>query len=117
MHERDLLKLIVELARTASLFDKGYSQDPKPGDLVVEVTTFRDRDPDAIGWLVGHGDAPYNVDDPDDGSVPMREVWDIVPLCSEAVLNDRGEQRWENATFRAINPTILRRAGVVRRAT
>lgn len=91
------LRLAIALARGG--LDR--STPPVPGDLVVEVTRF-DTDPDAIGWLVGHDDAPYNADDPLDGSVPMREVWDIRPLNPDAKLQTIGGeqvQRWENAEF------------------
>lgn len=97
----DALCLSVELARKLVLCAGQYNDNPQPGDLVVEITK-RPDDPDAIGYLEYHGDAPYGPDDPMDGSVPMREVWDIYPLNPEAKLQTIGGervQRWENAQF------------------
>jgi hypothetical protein len=90
---QDALRLTVELARKLALTGRG-NNNPQPGDLVVEMTKFPD-DPDAIGYLVGHGD----------GSVPMREVWDIRPLNPEArtqIIGGERVQRWENAEFVAL---------------
>lgn len=101
-----MLRLAVMFARALVRYD----QEPQPGDLCVEVTGWRRSvDPDAIGYLVGHGPAPYHEDDPLDGSVPMREVWDMRPLNSNARLQEWGGQRWENAQFRPI-PEVVRRA-------
>lgn len=80
------------------------SEEPQPGDLVVETTSMT-LDPDAIGWLVGHDDAPYREDDPLDGSVPMREVWDVRPL-SDRTQQGRDFQRWENAEFAKLPDSI-----------
>jgi hypothetical protein len=56
------LRLVVRLAQLANR--AGVCRiNLKPGDLVVEITRF-DTDPDAIGWLVGHGRAPYEVTPP-----------------------------------------------------
>jgi hypothetical protein len=112
--------LLVVLARRA-VFDRTIADnpfaEPEPGDLVVEMTGWRrPADPDAIGWLLGHDDAPYGEGDPLDGSVPMREVWDVIPLNPEAKLQEFGGrryQRWENADFRRIDPKLLERAGIV----
>jgi hypothetical protein len=94
----DALRLVVEMGKLAVLVGDEDRFDPKPGDLVVEVTGFLARpDPDAVGWLVGHDDAPYN----EDGTGPMREVWDIRPLRGFTTDQERarGYQRWENARF------------------
>lgn len=88
---------------------------PQPGDLVVERTGFRKADPDAIGWLIGHDDAPYGEDDPLDGSVPMREVWDVLPLNPAAKLQTIGGyqcQRWENAQFVKVPDWIVESLGL-----
>lgn len=109
------LRMLVAAARRAAVAE---SVGPEPGDLVVEITRF-DTDPDAIGWLIGHDDAPYNADDPLDGSVPMREVWDIRPLNPAAKLQTIGEeqvQRWENATFLRVPPHIARHAPALQTA-
>jgi hypothetical protein len=90
-----VLKAMVILARNSTPGRVDF--DPQPGDLVVEITK-RPIDPDAIGWLVGHDDAPYHEDDPLDGSVPMREVWDVRPLSGRHQPG-RDYQRWENAQF------------------
>jgi hypothetical protein len=98
---QDALRLTVELARKLVLCAGQYNDDPQPGDLVVEITK-RPDDPDAIGYLEYHGDAPYAPGDPTDGSVPMREVWDIRPLNPEArtqIIGGERVQRWENAEF------------------
>ncbi len=51
------LKLIVRLAQMAHR--GGLCRvNLKPGDLVVEISRFH-LDPDAIGWLIAHGRAPY----------------------------------------------------------
>lgn len=100
--DRDvLLKLLVRLARYAVEQDQ-----PVSGDLVVEVSMFR-HDPDAIGWLIGHDQAPYEEGEPTDGSVPMREVWDIIPLRGLSTEQEQrqGYQRWENAEFRKLPAT------------
>lgn len=82
--------------------------DPQPGDLVFETTHIgRPFDPDAIGWLIGHDEAPYNEDDPLDGSVPMRVVWDVLPLRGLPIEHrKRGYMRWENADFKRVPDKI-----------
>lgn len=106
--------LVVVLARAVALSAEWRPwAEPKPGDLVVETTFRGPPDPHAIGWLVGHGDAPWGEDDPTDGSVPMRDVWDIRPLDPSVVLDARGVQRWENATFRVVPEWFVKRAGLV----
>jgi hypothetical protein len=92
--------------------------EPKVGELVIE-TTIEVLDLDSLGYLVGHDQAPFGVDDPLDGTVPMRGVWDIKPLNPDArVQTIAGEkvQRWENAIFHALTAdqtnTILRFLGM-----
>lgn len=102
------LRIAVILARWGSLhrpdgtvYDSGR---PRRGDLVVECTHWR-PDPDAIGTLLEHGDAPYNTD----GTGAVREVWDIAPLNPHArmqVIACQPMQRWENADFRCVPSTI-----------
>lgn len=111
-----LFKMLVVLARDAATraqpLDSMWPYEAKRGDLVVETSSLRGPDPDAIGWLVGEGQAPWGADDGEDA--PMRHVWDIVPLNPAAVLeHDRGVQRWENATFRVVPPSFAERAGLV----
>lgn len=103
------------LALVVAVTNQRTERDPKPGDLVVETTMGRRADPDAIGWLEWHGDAPYGADDPLDGSVPMREVWDIIPLNPEATLraiDGVWVQRWENAEFQALPKWIADELGL-----
>ena len=88
-----MLMLLVEQARRNAI-SREFLGEPQPGDLVVEVSKFS-IDPDAIGWLLGTGEAPYN----DDGTGPTRIVSDIVPLSGAAGLKGRPYQRWENAEF------------------
>lgn len=110
----EILPLVVVLAReVSSSVPFRPWPTPKRGDLVVETTFMGQPDPHAIGWLVDYGDAPYGEDDPTDGSVPMREVWDIVPLDPNVQLDARGVQRWENATFRVVPEWFVTRAGLV----
>lgn len=85
---------------------------PAPGDLVVETSWIHRPDPDAIGWLVGYGQAPYGRDDPTDGSVPMREVWDVRPLSDAKGLEGNDVQRWENARFMKVPEHVVRRLGL-----
>jgi hypothetical protein len=103
------LQLAAELYRSRMDHD-----EPKPGDLVVEVTSLRAADPDSIGWLIGHDLAPYKEDDPLDGSVPMREVWDVLPLNPDAVLQRGGYQRWVNAEFRRVPDALVKRLGLTK---
>jgi hypothetical protein len=127
----DVLRLLVVMARDASLSwlrataIAGGSIDPSPGDLVVEVShRGRHLDPDAIGWLIDHGQAAYR----EDGTGPTREVWDILPLSGRgqtrypepgavegapsAVAIDEMTQRWENAEFRRVPKPLVSRAGL-----
>lgn len=104
---QDALKLAVVFGRTVV----DFNTEPRRGELVVEVTR-RDIDPDAIGYLVGHADAPWNRDDPLDGSVPMREVYDILPLNPEAILDEYGTQRWENAMFKPVPAYVFAKLGL-----
>lgn len=107
----DVLRLTVELARKLALRAGRMNDNPQPGDLVVEMTK-RPADPDAIGYLEYHGQAPYAPGDPADGSAPMREVWDIFPLNPDAELQPIGDvqvQRWENAQF-VVVPDVRWRA-------
>ena len=98
----DIYSLAVVLARA---FMKS-SPLPAPGDLVVEVTKFT-IDPDAIGWLVEHGDAAFL----EDNTGPKREVWDIVPLRGlSGECKAKGFQRWENAEFMVIPDGLVKRA-------
>jgi hypothetical protein len=99
------LRLIVALARRVAITTRN-PEPPKPGELVIEVTAFR-ADPNAIGVLVGHDVAPYHPGDPTDGTVPMREVWDIIPLSGE-VNPETGFARWENAEFVALPESVQR---------
>lgn len=111
----DVLRLLVVAARAAALAPHLTAMaleediEPKPGDLVVEASSAQVRhpDPDAIGWLVGHGDASYQ----EDGVGPKREVWDILPL-SGRTQNDWDYQRWENADFRRVPKPLVERAGL-----
>jgi len=88
------LKVIVAIAR-----ETRSTKHARPGDLVVEISKWG-IDPDAIGWLIAHGRAPYERDAPV-GS-PTREVWDIVP-CSDA---GGPTMRWENAEFVSLPDSI-----------
>lgn len=109
----EMFKLLVVLAKEAANMprplDRKWPYEPKRGDLVVETTALRGPDPDAIGWLIGEGLAPWGVNDPP--TAPMRHVWDIRPLNPGAVLTD-GRLRWENATFRVVPPWIAEKAGI-----
>lgn len=102
MSEDNLFRLLVSVAREAVLLPN--QPEPKEGDLVVEVSKFGLTDPDAIGWLLGHGEAAYA----EDNTGPSREVWDIVPL--RGLLTDqsraRGFVRWENAEFRVVPASL-----------
>jgi hypothetical protein len=88
----DVLTLLVAVARMASIHIPRAK--PIEGDLVVEVSKFGDPDPDAIGFLQGHGEAAYEPD----GSGPTRIVWDVRPLSGKGGIAP-GVQRWENADF------------------
>ena len=95
------MKVIVRLARELHL--GGRCRHARPGDLVVEISKY-DTDPDAIGWLVAHGRAPYEVDAPP-GS-PTREVWDVVPLSDCTTDAGGPTKRWENADFVALPEAV-----------
>jgi len=96
-----LLMLLVDLARRATLNWEQTAAPPlAPGDLVVEVSKFA-IDPDAIGWLVGEGEAAYS----EDGTGPTRHVFDIVPLSGARGRNTL-YQRWENAAFRKVKTVV-----------
>jgi hypothetical protein len=82
--------------------------NPKPGDLVMEVTTHRmkNRDPfEGIGRLVGVGYAPlfataagYGPDE----KIPERKVWDIT-----LDFDDGRAFRWENASFIKVKEDLV----------
>lgn len=97
--------MLVRLAREAHL--GGRWRHAKPGELVVEVSKFN-IDPDAIGWLVNHGRAPYA----EDGSGPTREIWDLIPLSGARGSYEGGAQRWENAEFVALPDSVAELARV-----
>jgi hypothetical protein len=103
------LRFVVRLA--INLHQPLLRTSPNPGDLVVEVTRMR-MDPDAIGWLIAHGQAPWFAgtkvaDGILDGVGPMREVWDIEPLSGRGPLHGPWRpQRWENAQFMALPDAI-----------
>jgi hypothetical protein len=102
---RMLLALAVALSRPHAYL----RDDPEPGDLVVETSWMRrGPDPDAIGWLVSHGEAAYA----DDGSGPTREVWDVTPLSGAPGLDGRPYQRWENAQFRKVRTELVEQLGL-----
>ena len=80
-------------------------KDPRPGDLVMEITThfMQSRDPlEGIGTLVAVGQAPYYATREearaagleDDEPIPTRQVWDITLDFDDGRLF-----RWENAIF------------------
>lgn len=94
-----ILLMLVRLGREAH--HGGRCRHARSGDLVVEISKF-DIDPDAIGWLVAHGRAPYELDAPP--GAPTREVWDILPLSGRKG-SDRAV-RWENADFVALPDAI-----------
>ena len=117
MEDQDaVLRLLVVAARAAALaphltaMAREEDIEPQPGDLVVEASSLqvRNPDPDAIGWLVAHGEAPYS----EDGTGQKREVWDILPL-SGRTQKDWGFQRWENADFRRVPKPLCERAGLL----
>ena len=80
-------------------------KDPKPGDLVMETTTFRMKahNPlEGIGVLEGVGEAPYfstreqarAAGYKDDEPLPTRKVWDL-----RLIFDGNRPFRWENAMF------------------
>lgn len=95
------LKLLVRLARELHL--GGRTRHARPGDLVIEISKF-DTDPDAIGWLVAHGRAPYERDAPP--GAPTREVWDVAPLSGYTTDAGGPTKRWENAEFVALPEAV-----------
>lgn len=103
MDVEEALRLAVALARCT------LEPDPEPGDLVVERASFRRRlDPDAIGWLVAHGEAAYR----EDGKGPTRDVWDVTPLTGNPGINGHPYQRWENAEFLKVPDYVVRHLGL-----
>lgn len=79
--------------------------EPRPGDLVMEITTHRmkDRDPlEGIGRLVAVGYAPIFATREEataagyeeEEKIPERKVWDITLDFA-----DGRPFRWENASF------------------
>jgi hypothetical protein len=91
MSSDEALRLAVSLARDYLLGGPiGTTQDPKPGDLVVEM--YDEIGPDSIGWLVRHTKA--------------RKVWRIRPL------DGKEDRRWVNAEFWKIPDPIVTRAGL-----
>lgn len=85
------------------LFDE--LKNPKPGDLVMEITTHQMESRDAaegIGTLLATGDAPIFASREearafgyeDDERIPTRQVWDITLDFA-----DGRKFRWENASF------------------
>lgn len=106
------LRTALQLAVGLSRYRPDLAQEPEPGDLVIETTWLRRQpDPDAIGWLVAHGEAPYA----EDGTGPTREVWDITPLSGAVGVGSAGElyQRWENASFVKVPDRLVVRLGLV----
>lgn len=100
----ELLQLLVVAARQTVVSHEWGVVPPNPGDLVVEVTgLFRPPDPDGIGWLVARGPTRWPA---------AYTVYDVLPLNPDAVLQDWGGQRWENATFSALPDSWLRRTGI-----
>jgi hypothetical protein len=70
--------------------------NPRPGDLVIEMTSFGPWDPDQIGRIIRIEKA-----DPNDDLV---ERWVVAPLH-----DPEREQGWRNATFIAIPDTKVSR--------
>lgn len=93
----DILRAIVAIARDgvfAATAAGVPAIEPLPGDLVVRADGFHDSDPDAIGWLVAHGNAPYYAN----GDGPIRDSWDVKAL-SGRVHGGMLWLRWQDATF------------------
>lgn len=97
-----LLSLIVGAARESAM----HWQVPQAGDLVVATLECPRPngvfDPNAIGYLVGHGDAPLNRD----GTGPVREVWDVRAL-SDRTHGGMLCLRWENVDFAVVSPRMV----------
>jgi hypothetical protein len=108
MTVRDALALAVALSR-ATL---DWSEEPQPGDLVVEKTGMRAPDPDAIGWLVAHGEAGYQDNPHMTPGEPTREVWDVTPLSGALGLNGKPYLRWKNAEFVKVPDRVVRELGL-----
>jgi hypothetical protein len=90
---------------------------PVVGDYVVEITNRR-SDPDAIGRLFYHGQAPFHEPPQldDDGDIAEREVWDVRTLSGRVGNGVDGTYRWENALFVKLDVGIeseLRASGVI----
>lgn len=83
--ERAMMSMLVAASRRSTF---GNFEPPGLGDLVVEVTNFR-NDPDAIGWLV-------------DRRGPVHSPTILVIRS----LHDGVERRWENAEVRAMTPAL-----------
>ncbi len=95
--------LVAGPAFTTNLFNELNS--PKPGDLVMEITTYRrpNRNPlEGIGRLLSITEVPYfksreeaaaagyNEDEP----IPSRTVWEL-----KMEFDDGQTTTWENASF------------------
>lgn len=113
----DILSALVTVAQDAVLCEHAAgvpSIRPLSGDLVVAVEgcprADGKLDPDAIGWLAAHGKAPLNYD----GTGPLREVWDVMPLSGRHArmvrhglfVDGKPCQRWENVTFARVPSRI-----------
>lgn len=88
---------IIALAREVPI--SALRAGPRPGQLVVDPSMIRRGEDDAVGWLVAHGDAPYNKD----GTGELREIWDVIPLAHG---RDGKPLRWENAEFYALPDSL-----------
>lgn len=103
----EALRLCVLLARCVA----DYSRDPEDGDLVVEVSSMSKAvDPDAIGILVGQGEATWRTDN----TGPTRHVYDVQPLSGRRQ-EGLDYQRWENAKFVPVTTRVPRLANVLDR--
>lgn len=98
----EVLSHLVAVARETAV----HHVDPEPGDLIV-ATLGCPRpggrlDPDAIGYLVYHGQAPLHAD----GTGECREVWDVRALSGSAQ-RDRACLRWENVDFAPVSGRVV----------
>ncbi len=97
-------------------------KDPKPGDLVMETSTFymKSHNPlEGIGVLEGVGQAPYfktreqarAAGYKDDEALPTRLVWDL-----RLIFDGNRPFRWENASFikvktsEALSPAVCHKS-------
>ena len=98
-----LVSLLQDVARQASIphvsdspFAKALDErtrHPKQGDLIVEVTTFRD-DPEGIGFFVQRR---WDMNHPDrEQQHPDNHLWEVQNLLTGK------RQNWGNAEFRAV---------------